>query len=581
MINSFFRKFKKKLSRKDRTREIDPDEIFIDAENLPAFNVHQFEGRIEKPITLRAVAFFGLIIFGIVGGLSYRAYALDIKDGAAYTQESNDNNLEDTTIFADRGAIFDENGVRLAWNTIDPGETDFSARSYATTSGLGLLLGYVKYPAEDSNGNYYRKDFEGVDGIEKYYNDVLSGTNGEKISEVDATGKVISESVVEPAEDGQDITLSIDSRIQSQLYNDMQSLALREGFTGGAAAIMNVQTGELVAMVSYPDYDSQVMTDGSDSAQIKEYLSDPDLPFLNRMTNGLYTPGSIVKPYLALAAQKENVISPDTLISTTGSISVPNPYDPAAPPTIFKDWQDQGEVDMRKAIAMSSDVYFYEVGGGYGDIQGLGISKMDQYFNMVGLGSWVGQGIFAGPAGTVPSPSWKATAFPNDPTWRIGDTYHTAIGQYGFQVTPLQMLRAMGAIASDGKLFDPTIIKVSSSTPTATYTTLPFTPAEYQVVHDGMRDGVTEGGTSQGLDVPYVAVAGKTGTAQVGANNAYDNSWSTGFFPYDNPKYAWVVLMEHGPIANDLGGVFVMRTLFDWMSVHTPQYFQDATSTPS
>ncbi len=572
MINSFFRKFKKRISSKNRAKEIDPDEILIDAENLPAFDTDQFEGRIEKPITLRTVGIFAFVILVVLGILSYRAYALDIRDGATYTQESNNNSLENSMVFANRGAIFDRDGVKLAWNTIDPNEGDFSARSYATTSGLGLLLGYVKYPAQDKNGNYYRKDFDGEDGVEKYYNDTLSGQNGQKISEVDATGAVKSESVIEPAEDGEDITLSIDSRLQSELYNNMQSLAKTVGFTGGAAAIMDVRTGEIIAMASYPEYDSQVMTDGDSTALIQQYLNDPSLPFLNRVTNGLYTPGSIVKPYLALAAQKENVIDPNRLVSTTGSISVPNPYDPAHP-SVFRDWQDQGLVDMRKAIAMSSDVYFYEVGGGYGDIAGLGITKMDEYFNDVGFGSWVGQGIFAGPTGTVPSPQWKATAFPNDP-WRIGDTYHTAIGQYGFQVTPLQMLRAVSAIANEGKLFEPTILKVSSSTPMAAYSDLPFTPEEYQVVQEGMRDGVTEGGTSQGLNVPYVEVAGKTGTAQVGTLGQYVNSWSTGFFPYNDPHYAFVVLMEHGPSSNELGGVFVMRGLFDWMSLHTPEYFK-------
>lgn len=573
MINSLLRKIKKSFSSKSRAQEIDPDEILIDAENLPAFDVYQFEGRIEKPITLRAVAFFGSVILVLVLVLSYRAYALDIRDEAVYTLESDQNSLEDTTVFANRGAIFDRNGVPLAWNTIDPDENTFSARSYATTSGLGLLLGYVKYPAQDKNGNYYRKDFTGVDGIEKYFNAELSGQNGQKISEVNVSGAIVSESVINPAQDGKDLTLSIDSRIQAELYNAMQSLAARVGFTGGAAAIMNVKTGELIAMVSYPEYDSSVMTDGGNASLIRQYLTNPNLPFLNRVTSGLYTPGSIVKPYLALAAQKENVIDPNRLISTTGSISVANPYDPAHP-SIFRDWQNQGEVDMRKAIAMSSDVYFYEVGGGYGDISGLGIAKMDQYFDDVGFGSWTGQGIFSGPAGTVPSPEWKAVAFPNDPTWRIGDTYHTAIGQYGFQVTPLQIIRGISAIANEGKLFEPTILKVSTSTPASSYSDLPFTPAEYEVVHEGMREGVTNGGTSQGLNVPYVAVAGKTGTAQLGPNNQYVNSWATGFFPYNDPTYAYVVLMEHGPATNDLGGVFIMRTTLDWMSIHTPEYFK-------
>ena len=132
------------------------------------------------------------------------------------------------------------------------------------------------------------------------------------------------------------------------------------------------------------------------------------------------SPGSIVKPYVAIAALEEKVIDPEKEILSTGSISVPNPYDPTRK-TVFMDWKAHGLVDMRRAIAVSSNVYFYEVGGGFEGQPGLGIARLNKYFRMFGLGKSVDGGLFDGPAGTVPSPEWKERVFPGDP-WRIGDT---------------------------------------------------------------------------------------------------------------------------------------------------------------
>ncbi|HUD04085.1 MAG TPA: penicillin-binding transpeptidase domain-containing protein [Candidatus Paceibacterota bacterium] len=575
MLDSFFRKVRKRVSKSRNTRDIDPDEILIDAKNLPEFNTHQFEGRIERPIAFKTILVFSIVLLFLLPGLLIRAYVLQVQDGNAYATESQNNGLESDTIFAERGAIFDTNGVKLAWNSPDPDQTDFSLRSYAPIDGLGLLLGYVKYPTKDSSGIYYRKDFVGEAGVEKYYDDQLKGQNGSELTETDVKGNIVSQSIVMPPINGQDITLTIDSRIQAELYDQIQGLAERVGFTGGAGAIMDVTNGNIVAMASYPEYDSSVMTEGTDTSLIQQYLKDPDEPFLNRFVGGLYAPGSIVKPYMALAAQKENVIDPNQWILTTGSISIPNPYDPNIL-SIFKDWQNNGSLDMEKAIAMSSDVYFYIVGGGYAplNIGGLGISRIDEYMSKMGFGNWTGQGLFAGPVGNVPSPMWKATAFPNDPIWRLGDTYHTAIGQYGFQVTPLQMLRAVASIANGGTLLEPNIIKSGAPAAGAPSQTLPFTADEYTIVRTGMNMGVTQGGPAQGLDVPYVNIAAKTGTAQIGTNNQYLNSWVTGFFPYDNPRYAFAVVMQQGPNTNDLGGVYVMRGLLDWINQNTPEYFK-------
>ena len=551
--------------------EIDPDEIFLDSKNLPEFDVHQFEGRMEKPISLGAIlslaSVFGLMLCVLLG----KAWVLQAKDGAAYSEMSENNSLRQTIIYAERGAIFDRNGTKLAWNMINLSNPDFSTRAYISDGGFSHVLGYLKYPMRDKQGYYYKKNYEGMAGVEKFFNAELEGEHGLKILGRDALGNVDSESVIRPAKDGANVTLSIDAAVQKKLYEAIEGLALKVGFTGGGGAIMDVRTGEIIALTSYPEYDSGVMTDGSDSEKISHYLSDKSKPFLNRILGGLYTPGSIVKPYVALAALEEGTIDPEKQILSTGSISIQNPYDKTRK-TTFSDWKAHGLVDMRRAIAVSSNVYFYEVGGGFEGQQGLGIERLNKYFNLFGLGKNTEEGFFAGPSGTVPSPAWKEKVFPGDP-WRIGDTYFTSIGQYGFQVTPLQMLKAVGTIASGGTYFHPTILKASTTTK-ALSETIPVTADHFKIVREGMRQGALVG-TASGLNVPYLKVAAKTGTAELGVSKAFVNSWVTGFFPYDNPKYAFVVMMEHGPRANVYGATFVMRELLDWMHQTNSSYLAE------
>jgi penicillin-binding protein 2 len=549
--------------------EIDPDEIFLDSSNLPEFDVHQFEGRIEKPISLLTIivlsSVFGLILFILLG----KAWILQAKDGEKYAAMSENNVYDETTLYAERGAIFDRNGIKLAWNAVDPEQADFSVRAYTKDPGFGHMLGYIKYPTKDKQGNYYRKNFEGVAGIEKFWNEALQGSHGMRILETNALGEIESESVIRPAQDGENLTLSLDARVQRKMYESIAGLADRVGFTGGGGVIMDVETGEIIALTSFPEYKSDVMSDGSDRALISKYLTDTRKPFLNRILAGLYTPGSIVKPYVALAALEENIIDPEKEIVSTGSMSIPNPYDPTRK-TVFMDWKAHGAVDMRRAIAVSSNVYFYQVGGGFEGQPGLGIERLNKYFSLFGLGKNSEEGFFSGPIGTIPSPSWKEKVFPGDP-WRIGDTYFTSIGQYGFQVTPLQMVRADAALANGGTYLSPTIFKVASSSPVMGKT-IPVDNDNLQIVREGMRQGATVGSAS-GLNVPYVKMAAKTGTAELGVSKAFVNSWVMGFFPYEKPRYAFVVMMERGPRANVYGATAAMRELIDWMNLNTPEYF--------
>ncbi|MBU6370488.1 MAG: hypothetical protein KGH93_02355 [Patescibacteria group bacterium] len=555
--------------RQKGIRDIEPDEIFLDAKNLPKFDTNQFEGRLERPISRRAFVALGIVCALVFAGFFARAFVLEVVRGEYYAARSDANALHATVLFANRGVIFDRNGVKLAWNAPAASGSPVALRKYDPAPGLGNLLGYVAYPQKDSSGFYYNDDFTGIGGAEKFFNGELAGTDGKQLVESDVSGKVVSSSVVSPPSDGSDVTLSIDADITSKLYGSIASVAKQSGFTGGAGVIMDVDTGEVVAMTSFPGYDSQTMTDHTDAAAIKQMLSNKNNPFLDRVTDGLYAPGSTVKPFVALAALAENIIDPATKILSTGSITVPNPYDPSHP-SVFKDWRAQGWVDMEHAIAVSSDVYFYEVGGGFEDQKGLGISLIDKYMNMFGFGEDIPNGFFSGAGGTVPSPLWKAEHFDNE-DWLIGDTYHTAIGQYGWQVTPIQMARAVAAVANGGKLIAPSILAGGNP---SDLTEIPgMNRSYYDIVRTGMRMDVL-GGVATGLNVPYVAIAAKTGTAQIGAENQYLNSWVTGFFPYDKPKYAFALVMEQGPSTASVGGVAAIRQVLDWLSTAKPEYLK-------
>jgi penicillin-binding protein 2 len=562
---SFLRKI---FSRRLRERkEIDPDEIFLDSKNLPAFDVHQFEGRIERPISQLTVFILGgvfvLIGFLFVGKL----WALQIKEGKSFSIRSENNHLAHTTIFADRGIISDRNGVELAWNELNPTD-EFSLRAYKPISGIAHIVGYLKYPSKDKFGIYYDERYSGMDGAEYEFDDELAGQNGLKITETDALGKVQSESTLRPPKDGKNVALSIDSRVQEKLHTTIAGAAHEYGFTGGAGVVLDIKSGEVLALTSFPEYGSAVLTEGKDKEQIENLLSQKNNPFLNRALGGLYIPGSIIKPYIAVAALEEHLIDPAKSILSTGSISIPNPYNPGQV-TIFKDWKAHGWVDMRRAIAVSSNVYFFSIGGGYDGQQGLGITRLNKYLKEFGFAEKTGIDLSGEEEGNVPSPEWKAETF-EDEEWRVGDTYNTSIGQYGFQVTPLQAVRSVAAVANNGFLITPTILKLEEGNKTKAEE-LSFGKDNLQIAREGMRQSAVDG-TASGLNMPGLEVAAKTGTAELGVSKEFVNSWSVGYFPYQNPKYAFAILMERGSRHNTIGATYVARQLLEWMYAYTPEY---------
>ncbi len=554
--------------RKRRIVEIQPDEIFLDSSNLPSLDSARLEGRMERPIASGPLIGIGVVFMICLLFFVGRAFSLQVVEGETYAQISRENRLAREVVFAPRGRILDRNGVPIAWNdaqtasTTDEVVETFPRRRYIG-AGLAHVLGFVRYPSKDDKGIWWNEEYEGVSGAELVYDHELRGENGSVLVERDARGEIQREHIVIPAKEGTDITLAVDAKIQQKLHEVLSAHASNNNFRGGAAVIMDVRTGELLALTSFPEYDNYAFSEG-DSALIDAANTDPFTPLLNRAVAGLYTPGSIVKPIFAVAALQEGIISPQKEILSTGALTVPNPYNPSRP-SVFRDWRAHGYTDMRRAIAVSSDVYFYTIGGGFGGQAGLGITRIDDYARRFGLGSLSGVALGGEQAGVIPTPEWKAEMFDGD-EWRLGDTFITAIGQFGFQITPLQAVRFTAGLAG-GQLLTPRL-----TTGPAIASPIGIDEAHLEVAREGMRAAVVEGGTAAALNLSGMEIAAKTGTAEVGERNQFMNSWVIGFWPASSPKYAFAVVLERAPAGTLSGASPGMRPFFDWLVREAPQY---------
>ncbi len=550
------------FNKRKKVKNLDFDDVFADALNLSSLDRDSLEGKFTRLIPglhlYILFAFFVLVLLIF----SSRLFQVQIVEGAKYKEISENNSVEKKILFAKRGVIKDRFGRILAFNSDSPGELNVEGaqtkniylRKYTDKyKGLAHILGYLKYPAKDASGNFWRIDYEGVGGVEEYFNDKLNGENGWQIIEKDATGKIISSGHIEEPKDGDNITLSIDAALNDMLYRAFDKYIKQSTFQGGAAAIIDIKNAEIIAMVSVPEFDLNKFA-SMDREYIQRTLSDKRKPLLNRAILGTYAPGSIVKPFVALAVLKENIISPDTKLLSKGALVLPNPYNPNKP-TIFKDWKVHGWVNMKEAIAHSSDEYFYIVGGGYKEQEGLGIKRLLKYMKLFGFGEKSNINLPSEATGLVPSPAWKEKNFGE--AWHIGNTYHTSIGQYSFLMTLIQALRATAYLASGDSLKIPTLL-LDKNSPALS---LPFTEKQINVIHDGMRMAVNIG-TARPLKLPGIQIAAKTGTAQTGMKNQYKNSWIIGFWPYKNPRFAFAAMLEHGD-ENDGGSAsHAMREFF-------------------
>jgi penicillin-binding protein 2 len=547
--------------------QVEVEEVLLDASNIPAFNRGRLEGKREAPLGRRNIYFVGLLFAVVASIFLYQVFTLQVVEGAEYRAIAENNRVDRAVVIAERGVVYDRNGEMVAWNEVDDsGEYDFPIRAYTDRLGLGQVLGYVSYPKRDSSGFFFRTDYLGRSGIELTYDEILKGSNGSKIIEVDALGGPVSEFEIESPNSGEELHLSIDAGLSQAMYDIIATSSAQAGFRSGAGVVMNVNTGEILALTSFPTYDPEVMADGDDVETIEAYNNNEQLPFLNKVVGGAYTPGSIVKPFVAYAALEHDVISPDKIIVSDGTLVVPNRYNPSNP-SYFNDWRAHGPMTMQEAIAFSSNVYFYIIGGGFGDQIGVGITRLAEMYKRFGMGEATGVNLGQEQVGVVPDPAWKEEVFDDD--WRLGDTYFTSIGQFGFLTTPIQMVRAYAALANGGQLLTPHIEKGVTSEKVD----INLNQAYLDIVHEGMRKTVNyDGGTARALERSDVAIAAKSGTAEVGAGNAYVNSWAAGFWPYEEPEYAFILMMDKAPRSNALGATRIMGDVVEWMSVNRPEY---------
>lgn len=455
-------------------------------------------------------------------------------------------NIEQETLLVLEAKMGDLPDCHIEKNTV---------RNYAFGPIFSPVLGYTSRINKDelkSNGNYGISDYIGKTGIEKYYEASLRGTPGKIESVQNAVGVKKEDNVLSEAQPGYNIVLSINSDLQKETYNALEKSIKNIGAKKGAAVALNPKTGAVLALVSYPAYDNNIFSKIISQQEYNEVINDPNQPFFNRAIAAQYPTGSTIKPFLASGALQENLISPNKLINDPGYILVKNQYDPSIVYR-FGGVAPHGLVDMREAIAVSSNIYFYTVGGGYQDQQGLGPTRIKKYLDLYGWEQKTGIDLPGEFSGFVPSPEWKKQA--KNESWWDGDTYNLSIGQSDLQVTPLQVAVAYAALANGGTLYKPQImqkiIDSSGDTPSIIQefkpeiaSQLSIDPQNLQIVREGMRDGVQKPyGSSFMLNDLPVAVAGKTGTAETNKAGFY-NTWSSNFAPYENPEIVFVATIE-------------------------------------
>lgn len=558
---------------KKRFHTINPEDVFTDSLRDKSSAFGEYEGVMDLPVSKWSAVFVGFIAFAFTSIFLYKAYGLQVLDYDELSKKAFKNNFASQPILAIRGSIIDSRGEILARTEKASSTEEIYSRIYTDRVGLGNVLGFVSYPQKDASGNFWQYSFKGVTGIEEYYDQLLAGSVGERLFEKSANGSLGEGFVFSQPINGKNVELTIDAELQEFMYKELAAFLKKNNYEGGAGLIMNSETGELLALLSYPTYDSKLLVPDSNAtptraAYYKLLEGDPLKPFMNRAIAGVYTPGSIVKPMLGLAALNTGVISPVTSIFSSGQIEVPNPY--TGKPTIFRDWKAHGWTNVVEAIAVSSDVFFYSVIGGYEGQKGVGIQTIDKYAQAFHFDDKTGVDIAGEKSGLVPTPKWKEDTF-GEP-WRLGDTYNSSIGQYGFTVTPIGIARVLSGIVNNGVLVRPQLLKLQDGDSSSKESvSISISENWYQLVRSGMRMAVTDG-TAANLNMPYVNIAAKTGTAEIGNTKSRVHSWITGFFPYEKPKYIFVIIAEKGKRGDSPSPSLVMNKAFDWMRINRPEY---------
>ncbi|MDD5043336.1 MAG: penicillin-binding protein 2 [Patescibacteria group bacterium] len=418
----------------------------------------------------------------------------------------------------------------------------------SSKNSLAHIIGYEGKITRDElalyGDDYYLNDRLGKSGLELSYENLLRGQHGEKKVEVDVRGREIKVLAEVKPEFGRNIKLSIDKELQKKTEELLARYLKSNNKKRGAVIIEDPNSGEILSMVSLPTFNNNDFSEGISQEIYTGLINDESQPLFNRAIKGEYPSGSIFKPIVALAALEEGIINQRTSFLSVGGINVYQWF--------FPDWKAGGHgwTNVTRALAESINTFFYIIGGGYKDFEGLGIYKIVEYAKKFNLGEGLGVDLPGEAFGFLPTPEWKEKAKGEE--WYIGDTYHLAIGQGDILVTPLQAVSWISVFANGGTLYRPYLVKeilneknevVEEVKPEIINSNFAF-PQNIDIIRSGLRQAVVSGSAKGLLDLPITS-AGKTGTAQWHSKKQ-PHSWFVGFAPYNNPKVAIVVLIEEG-----------------------------------
>lgn len=588
----------------------------------------------RRAVFTRRALVLGGVQLGAFGFLGYRLHKLQVEEGARFATLAEENRLSARLLSPPRGRILDRNGHvvagnRLNWRAllvaeqtqdvgasletfsrivpltenerarverelrrrrrfvptivrefltweemarievnapdlpgilIDVGTT----RLYPEAEHLAHMVGYVAPPAERDMDGDPLLQLPGVrvgrSGVERHYDTMLRGRAGAVQLEVNAVGRVIRELDRREGVAGQDIEISVDTELQKTLRGKIEE--------GTSVVVLNARNGEILAMASQPSFDPNIFNSGVSGAQWRQWTANRATPLINKATNGLYAPGSTFKMVVALAALEARVTTPFERVACPGHLDFGD--------TRFHCWNRSGHggMDMRTALKLSCDVYFYEMA------RRVGINRIAAMGRRFGMGVDLEVELPGTRRGLMPTREWREA---QGRPWNIGDTIVHGIGQGYYQLTPLSLATMTARLAS-GRALQPHLTRTIGGravrgSRAEDWPSLGIPERDLRLVRDAMWAVVNEGGGTAGasrLPSGYGQMAGKTGTTQVrrvsreqrerGFNvNAVPREWRphalfVAFAPHDNPQYAISVVVEHGtsgsgaaaPLARDL-----------------------------
>ena len=421
-------------------------------------------------------------------------------------------------------------------------------REYPQGSLAAHLLGYVGKAGQDDSDEeelekfyYYQPDSVGRQGVEKACDEYLRGSPGGRTIRVNPAGRIADDLGEKQAELGGRVTLTIDAKLQRIVEEALAHTHLSAGKElRGAAVLLDVRTGEVLAMASLPSFDPNIFNPGTPAQTVHAVLSDPAKPMWNRAIGGGYPPGSTFKTITLLAGLESGAISPQDTVACSGSIQIGNWH------RLFNCWEHagHGRLDADGAIKHSCDVWFY--------VEGMktGVDAITKTAAEFGLGQATGFDVGREEFGLVPSRAWKWTQ--RGEKWWDGDTAQLSIGQSFLLVTPVQMACVAATFANKGTCLRPFVVKrietasgqiVHESQPEVR-ARLKASPQQLEIVRHAMLSAA-QGGTAGGAAVKGMSIAGKTGTAEYDTKQGrFKRAWFMGFAPYDEPRYALSVLIE-------------------------------------